>query len=77
MRKSSLADFQFYQYLYVGKQGMYLQLREKDLTAGDMSFTYIKNESLPRIKPWFTPQDTDAGLEKLFPNSIWKDLLDK
>ena len=32
-----------------------------------MSLTYIKNKSGPRIEPWGTTQDTDAGREKLLP----------
>ena len=42
-----------------------------------MSLTYIKNKSGPRIEPRGTQQDTDAGLEKLFPKLTRNDLLDK
>ena len=42
---------------------MYHRHREKDhnLTAFDMSLTYIKNKSGPKIEPWGRPQNTDAG----------------
>ena len=36
-------------------------------TAYDMSLTYIKNNSGPRIEPWGTLRDTDPGWEKLSP----------
>ena len=49
--------------------------KRSDLTACDMSLTNIKNKSGPRIEPCGTPQDTDAGSEKLFPAR--NDLLDK
>ena len=49
--------------LYVEKQEMYhLHIEKKShLTACDVSLKYIKNKSGPRIEPWGTPQDTDAG----------------
>ena len=31
------------------------------ITACDMSLTYIKNKSRPKIEPWGTPQETDTG----------------
>lgn len=46
------------------------------LRACDVSLTYIKKESGPRIKPWRKPQDMDASREKLFPKLIRKDFLD-
>ena len=57
-----LSDFQFYLYLYADKQGMYHRHREKRsrLTAYDMSLTYVKTKSGPRIEPRGTPQDADA-----------------
>ena len=45
--------------------------------ACDMSLAYVKNMSSPKIDPWDTLQDTDAGWEKLFPKSTKNDLLDK
>ena len=42
-----------------------------------MSLTYIKNKSDPRIEPWGTLQNTDAGWEKVFPKLTRNDLLDK
>ena len=42
-----------------------------------MSLTYIKNKSGPKIQPWDTPQETDAGLGKLFPKLTRKELLEK
>ena len=47
------------------------------LTDCDMSFAYIKNESGPKIEPWHTPQDTDAGWANLFSKLIRKDLLER
>ena len=41
-----------------------------------MSLTYIKNKSGPKIEPWGTAQDTDAGWEKLFLKLTRKDLLE-
>ena len=56
---------------------MYYRHGEKrsHLTVCGMSLTYIKNKSVPRMEPCGTPQDTDAGSEKLF--SARNDLLDK
>ena len=48
-----------------------------NLAACDMSLTYIKNKSGPIIEPWVTPQDIDAGLEKLFSKLTRKDLLER
>ena len=42
-----------------------------------MSLTDIKNNSGPKIELWGTPQDTDACLEKLFPELTRKDLLER
>ena len=42
-----------------------------------MSLTYIKNKSGPKIEPWVTLQDIDAGLEKLFSKLTRKDLLER
>ena len=42
-----------------------------------MSLTYIKNKGGPKIQPWDTPQETDAGLGKLFPKLTRKELLEK
>ena len=53
-------------------------MRHESLAACIMSLTYIKNNSGPndpKIEPWGTPQDTDAGREKLFPQLTGKDLL--
>ena len=33
-----------------------------------------KNKSGPKIEPWRTPQDTDAGWEKSYPKVTRKDL---
>ena len=41
-----------------------------------MSLTYIKNKSDPKIEPWYTPQDTDAGWEILFPKLTRLNLLE-
>ena len=53
-------------------------MRHESLAACIMSLTYIKNNSGPndpKIEPWGTPQDTDVGREKLFPQLSGKDLL--
>ena len=42
-----------------------------------MSLTYIKNNRGPKIEPWATPQDTDVGLERLFPKLTRKDQLER
>ena len=34
--------------------------KRSHLTACDMSFTYIKSKSGPKLDPWGTPQDMDA-----------------
>ena len=47
------------------------------MTACDMTLTYIKNKSDPKIEPWVTSQDTDEGWGNLFPKLIRNDSLDK
>ena len=77
LQKSSFNWFSILLNLYVEKKEMYNRHGEKrsHLTACDMSLTYIKNKSGPRMEPCGTPQDTDTGWEKLF--YARNDLLDK
>ena len=45
--------------------------------SNDVSFKYIKSKSGHNTDAWGTPQNTDAGWEKLFPELTKYDLLDK
>ena len=70
--------FQFHEYLFVNREGMNRQNKEENdicqFVASDWHI--IKNKSSPKLEPC-TPQEINAGWEKLIPLLSRDDLMDR